>query len=328
MEEDYCNDELDEIGETTEIDDDHSETWGGGIEISPEGESLEADLVEEDEKGYAETEISKGEESGTEENPVEVKGYDEPEDEEQEGIETSFSARSAEAHTEAGTAEFSMESVIGPDGRKRVNNTKPFPWRSICLLEIEAADGRRYIGSGNFIGPHTVMTAGHCIYMHKHGGWVKKIKVIPGRNGTNLPFGYLHGTRFVSVKGWTKKQKKTHDYGAIILSSDVLGKKVGWMGFAALTWINLIRLRVNNSGYPADKTYGTQWWNCNRVVKATSRMLYYLVDTYGGQSGSPVWRYKKGKRHQVAIHAYGGSSSNSGARITKPVFKNMKNWKK
>ncbi len=328
-----------EIEEGIEREDDHQEVWGEGAEVGPEGEELEADLIQEDYHGKPGIKIEEREEQEgkkeaeekevvEEENPVEVQGYDPPQEPTQESIETSFADESKKAYHEAGEGEWIMERILGKDDRRQVKNTRPFPWRTICSLQIVAADGRRYIGSGNFIGPHTVMTAGHCVYMHRHGGWVRSINVIPGANGSEKPFGSSVGTRFVTVRGWIRKRSPDYDYGAVILRSDTLGRRVGWMGFAALTWLSLIRLRVNNAGYPGDKPYKTCWWNYNRIVWVSPRRVYYLLDTYGGQSGSPVWRYHSGRRHQIAIHAYGGRSSNSGTRITKAVFNNMLNWRK
>ena len=51
-----------------------------------------------------------------------------------------------------------------------------------------------WIGTGWFIGPHTLMTAGHVVYIKNSGvpgrdGWVSSITVMPGRNGTTLPYG-------------------------------------------------------------------------------------------------------------------------------------------
>ena len=55
------------------------------------------------------------------------------------------------------------------------------------------------------------------------------------------------------------------------------------------------------------------------------------IDTFGGQSGSPVWRFLNGQRHGVAIHTNGvggcGGSVNCGTRITQPVFDNLVAWK-
>lgn len=58
-----------------------------------------------------------------------------------------------------------------------------------------------------------------------------------------------------------------------------------------------------------------------------SLKVYYDIDTAGGQSGSAVYRIIDGGRYAVAIHAYGGSVTNSGTRITTPVYNNMLAWK-
>ena len=217
------------------------------------------------------------------------------------------------------------ESVCGRDDRVRINGTTRVPWRMICQLIITRRDNRMSRCTGWFIGPGTVMTAGHCVYSHAAGGWAKKIEVVPGMNASRRPFGSVVGTRFHSVTGWTRKGKATHDYGCIILSNK-LGRRTGWFGFAALTARSLRNLLINNSGYAGDKPFGTQWFNAGRITRVTSRRLYYMLDTYGGHSGSPTWRYRNGKRHAVGVHAYGGCPNKS-TRITKPVFDNMKRWK-
>jgi len=218
------------------------------------------------------------------------------------------------------------ESVCGRDDRVRITGTTRIPWRLVCKLVMTFKDGARGGCTGWLIGPRTVMTAGHCIYSHSHGGWAEKVEVIPGMNGSSKPFGSQVARWFFSVKGWTKSKKPTHDYGAIILPNDKLGRRLGWFGFAALSNSSLRNLLVNNSGYAGDKPYGTQWFNAGRITHVESRRLKYMIDTAGGHSGSPTWRLRKGQRHGVGIHAYGGCP-NASTRITKPVFDNMKRWK-
>lgn len=219
------------------------------------------------------------------------------------------------------------ESVCGRDDRVHVTAVTNIPWRMICQLIITRRDGGRSRCTGWFIAPRTVMTAGHCVYSHTGGGWPKQIEVIPGMNAALRPFGSAVGTSFHSVKGWTDGKKPTHDYGCILLpKSQPLGSKTGWFGFGALSTKSLRRLLVNNSGYPGDKAFGTQWYNAGRITKVMARRLQYMIDTAGGQSGSPTWRYKNGKRHAVGVHAYGGCPNKS-TRIIRPVFDNMKSWK-
>ncbi|OPY30920.1 MAG: Trypsin [Methanomassiliicoccales archaeon PtaU1.Bin124] len=219
-----------------------------------------------------------------------------------------------------------METVCGADDRVKITNVGVIPWRWICQLIITTSNNKKYRCTGWFIGPHTVMTAGHCVYMHGEGGWVKEIEVIPCMNGTQRPFGSQIGRSFRSVVGWTKNKDENYDYGAIILPDNSLGNRVGWFGFCVLPDLALINLLVNTAGYPGDKPYGTKWFNAGRITRITNRKVYYMNDTYGGQSGSPVWRYCNGHRLAIAIHAYGGCP-NSGARIVKPVFDNMVKWK-
>jgi len=134
------------------------------------------------------------------------------------------------------------------------------------------------------------------------------------------------GTSFRSVRGWTQNSDPNFDYGCIILPNASLGNQVGYFGFASLTDASLNSLLVNNSGYSGDKPFGTQWFNAGRVTNVTARKIYYMLDTYGGQSGSPTWRFLNGQRHAVGIHAYGGCP-NSSTRIVSQVFNNMMSWR-
>ena len=217
------------------------------------------------------------------------------------------------------------EIVFGRDDRVRIKNTTALPWRMICVLIITWPNGKRSRCTGFFIGPHTVVTAGHCVYSHANRGWAKKILVIPGMKDRNTrPYGAQAGRSFRSVKGWIKKKRKADDYGCIILPNNKLGNKVGHFGFAALSTRSLKRLLVNNAGYPSDKPFG-MWYNAGRITRVLARQIFYKLDTYRGQSGGPVWRRRSGKLHVVGIHNYGG---NKATRITKTVYNNMMKWKK
>ncbi len=227
-------------------------------------------------------------------------------------------------------SELSVESVLGHDDRVQITATTTYPWRAICSLLITSKTGKRYVGTGWFIAPGTVMTAGHVVYLHNEGGWAKSIQVMPGRNGNSLPYGSATSSNLRSVKGWTNSKKEVMDYGAIILpKSQHLGSKTGTFGFANLSDSSLKTKFLNLSGYPADKPSGTQWYHGRKVDHLGTRKIYYKIDTYGGHSGSPVWYISNGKRFAVGIHAYGagGGSTNSATRIVKEVFNNMMSWK-
>jgi V8-like Glu-specific endopeptidase len=224
-----------------------------------------------------------------------------------------------------------LETVHGVDNRAKITGTGSYPWRVHASLLITAADNSQWIGTGWFIGPHTLITAGHVVYIKNSGvpgrdGWVKKIVVMPGRNGGTLPYGSVTSQSFRSVTGWTNSGDQNYDYGAIIIPTQ-LGNTVGWFGFGVYNDATLKGSVVNISGYPGDKPNGTQWYDARKVDSVGTRKVFYDIDTAGGQSGSAVYRIISGGRYGVAIHAYGGATTNSGTRIVTAVFNNMVNWK-
>lgn len=220
------------------------------------------------------------------------------------------------------------EVVIGPDNRVRVGNTTVYPWRAICSLRITAANGSRFIGTGWLIGPRTVITAGHCVFMHDAGGWVRSIEVIPGLNDSSRPFGSHLGTQFRSVAGWTQSKNREFDYAAIILPpGNRPGDQTGTFGFAVRDDALLSSAALNLSGYPGDKGGSQQWFHAQKAKLVSPRVITYDIDTAGGQSGAPVWVLQNGQRTAVVVHTNGASSGNSATRIVTPVFNNMLNWK-
>jgi glutamyl endopeptidase len=223
------------------------------------------------------------------------------------------------------------ETVHGPDDRVQIRNTSVYPWRAHASLVVTAADNSMWIGTGWFIGPHTLVTAGHVVYIKGsdvagRDGWVKSISVMPGRNGSRLPYGAVTSRTFHSVVGWTEDGDENYDYGAIIIPT-ALGDQVGVFGFGVYTDSVLEGSVANIAGYPGDKPNGTLWYDHQQIASASSRKVHYDIDTMGGQSGSAVYRIVNGNRFAVAVHAYGGAATNSGTRITTPVYNNLLNWK-
>ncbi|HEX5688418.1 MAG TPA: serine protease, partial [Roseiflexaceae bacterium] len=215
------------------------------------------------------------------------------------------------------------------DDRALVEDTEAYPWRCICALRITAADGSRWLGTGWLAGPRTIVTAGHCVYLRRHGGWAREVEVIPGLSAEQRPYGACTATSFRSVRGWARGAKPGHNYGAVILPPDrAFGNLVGFFGFTGLADLDLKNLHVNLAGYPCDKPEATQWRHARPLDFVTPRTLEYRVDTLGGQSGAPVWQLKNGERYVVGIHVGAGAFGNAAIRITSPVFDNLSAWKR
>lgn len=221
-----------------------------------------------------------------------------------------------------------MEVIIGTDDRVKIGDTTVYPWRAICALRMTAADGTKWIGTGWLVGPRTVITAGHCVYMHDNGGWPRSIEVIPGLNGASRPYGSCVATTFRSVKGWTESKKREYDYGAIILPANCrFGDRTGYFGYSVKDDSFLMSAVLNLSGYPGDKGGNEQWFMSKKAKSVSERVITYEIDTMGGQSGAPVWVKIGEERYCVGIHTNGHTSGNSATRIVKAVFDNIKAWK-
>lgn len=222
-----------------------------------------------------------------------------------------------------------QEVIIGVDNRVRITPTTSYPWRAICSLKITAANGTKWIGSGWLISPRTVITAGHCVYMHDEGGWAKSIEVIPGLNDASRPYSSGSSSYLKSVTGWTQSKNRENDYGAIILPSNFRpGDVTGYFGYSVKDDSYLLAAVLNLSGYPADKSSGNQqWFMALKPKSVSSRVITYDIDTVGGQSGAPVWIKVGDARYCVGIHTNGQNSGNSATRIVTPVFNNLQSWK-
>lgn len=215
------------------------------------------------------------------------------------------------------------ETIIGSFDSRVRTYTLSFPARAVALVTFENASC-----TGWFIGPDTVATAGHCVHSGGSGGnWydVNTYGVYPGFDRDQAPFGFCRARTLHSVTGWTQSGNSQFDYGAIKLDCTV-GNVVGWFGFF-WTSASLNGQHIVVSGYPGDKER-EQWWSTDRVRQTYARQLSYRNDTFGGQSGAPVWQDNPPGRdgpYALAIHTYGGAT-NLGTRITKAVFNNLLAW--
>ena len=230
-------------------------------------------------------------------------------------------------------ADASAESVIGVDSRVKVTATTVYPNRAIASLILTFPNAAQYICTGWFIGPNDVATAAHCIYSAADGGYVTSIVVYPGRNGVSTPYGSTSmqaGKRWVPG-GWiTSGASPVYDYG-VFHTVSAMGNTVGWFGFHWQS-SNSFPGSFTVRGYPGDKPSGTLWTMNGGITHVSASRLWYNIDTYGGQSGSPL--YQKINNvccYGFGFHTYGTSVSpyvgNSATRINHTVFNNMVTWR-
>jgi V8-like Glu-specific endopeptidase len=89
--------------------------------------------------------------------------------------------------------------------------------------------------------------------------------------------------------------------------------------------------QINNAGYPVDRGGGDQMYHAyNRVAGATPDRISYVNDTFGGQSGGPVWLRWQNYRIVVGVHTAGflagQPQQNSGVRLNTTNLATIRQW--
>ena len=208
------------------------------------------------------------------------------------------------------------ESVCGRDERVKVDPETSPPYNWICSLVITAVNGEQYVGSGFKIHiPNlncgVIVTSGHCVYLH--GAYAENISVtFPGQE-TVIP---KQADLYASPE-FIQYSNPDYDYGLIILSGNS-DEGFGWS--AIVPDSELLGRIVTDCGYPGDKHPWPQMWiTGGELTKVTTNRLFYMNDTMGGQSGSPVYTWYKGYWTVLGVHSYGGCP-NSATRFSSQMI--------
>ena len=211
------------------------------------------------------------------------------------------------------------ESVIGRDERVQVYPTTSPPYKWICFLTIHSAGGEVFFGSGFKIhlpdvNRTAIVTSGHCTYIYVHekhtGAYATNITVkFPGQGAIDVGPDDLYAS-----PEYINSLSPDHDYGLILLPG--AGNSDNGFGWSAIVADEELNNRlVTNCGYPVDKPLGTMWITGGEITKDTANRISYKNDTYGGQSGSPVYTWYGGYWTVIGVHSYGGPH-NSAPRFT------------
>lgn len=230
--------------------------------------------------------------------------------------------------------------VFGSDDRVKLGDTTGYPYRTVCKLFMRFPNtpANEYaMGSGVMVGQRHVLTAGHCVYDHDAGGWATTIRVVPGLNGSYMPFSDAFATEIRTFDGWRLNTDFGYDIGLIRLDRDI-GLKTGWMGLAWTT--DAPQRGATTAGYPRDKqdpgdfTLGLRQYLSSGSVQASgTEQLLFTIDITGGQSGSPLYTplpyLRDGSRTDglcsVGVISFESSNFNGAPRITPAKFQTLSN---
>jgi V8-like Glu-specific endopeptidase len=215
---------------------------------------------------------------------------------------------------------------VGTPIRTPVNEARIYPFDAVVRLEIYFPKSKSpVLGSGALIsaprqkGSNHVLTAAHLFYRPDLGGYATKAIVIPGQNGPNFkPFGTAAKTLTQFYPGWFAHNTFNYDDDlAVIKINRTFPNSFGYDAAS-----NVSNPLLNTAGYPEDlSTNGTAMYQDNGYASVTAngqQLSFTSIDTYIGQSGSPLWLYFPLTNQSIIIGviSHESSTANYGTLIT------------
>ena len=233
------------------------------------------------------------------------------------------------------------ERIIGTDDRKRIYTTEEYPFRMICKLSMSfPGQPYAYAGTGALISENMILTAAHNVYDSKMGA-AHTITAAPGQADYDiLPHGQFDVKKVFFPEAYKTDHGTHNDYACLVIDGNI-GAEVGYFGIMGPS-DNLLRNSILRlTGYPGDKG-GTQLWHHFSPPKDFSEtVIMYEADTYGGNSGGPIYTYEDGQDDGrptiMGIHTYGAArfefegqvypAHNGGRRIDREVMEAVLAWR-
>lgn len=217
-----------------------------------------------------------------------------------------------------------VEDVIGIDDRQKVASSKSWPYCSIGLLGIKF-NGASGTGTATLIDGQYILTAGHCVYLKKYGGWISAARFAPASFNNQMPFGFGDAAKVWIHKEWLNNENSDYDIALIGIDKS-FAATCGYQGVASLSDQKLVHQKVLIAGYPADKD-GTQnqYYAEDFLTQIEQTRLGYLISTYQSQSGSAVTLVDQSQKAQyiVGVHTKGSPTENSATRIRDDVLQDI-----
>lgn len=233
-----------------------------------------------------------------------------------------------------------------PSHKDTIGQTTVEPYSKICYMRIcrkqTFKKDKWFKSTGFFIRPDVILTAAHNIHSPKMSR-VSHIKIFPGRYYESYPFDSIEikgeANCFNAIRtpepysfGKRKKKRKPYDFGIIVVPENVLASNAKIDSTVVFTLSLTEKLHAGDTiqvaGYPAEKKAN---YNGELMIyqKDTCRQVYrktfsHLLETYRGNSGSPIWKTSNGIRYVAGIHTF----KKSATRLDEENLRLLLNWLK
>lgn len=213
--------------------------------------------------------------------------------------------------TSAEALEAGAESIIGTDDRERVGVTTNYPNSAVGHLEPGG-----YLCTAHLIDDNSVLTSAHCAF-DASGEPLSPSTFAPGRDRATDPFGTCEVEGAWAPPEYVEEGRIPFDFAVLNLADgcDAIGVQTGTFGLFARSG-SFAGVRSTVQGYPGEAVFGTQKRMRGTIARSQKRLIFYPMDTTGGQSGSPLWRQKASGACTgpcaLAVHGYGVDSADPG----------------
>ncbi len=208
-----------------------------------------------------------------------------------------------------------------------VTNTNAYPWRAAVSIYVRWSNGAITRGTGTMVGPNDVLTAAHVVYSPARGSPVS-IRVIPGQNGSNTPFGIIDGARwnYYAIRylpnGNLTQDQSAWDMAVIGLRQNA-GSRTGWLGIRSnqtqTTTRNLIHYP---SAYQVNFQNLRQMYSYNTVGYSGGTLNIGGLTISPGSSGGGIYILVGGNRYVTGTV----STASWGSFINTTAFNAIASW--